>query len=112
MYAERDEAILKHLRVEDLPEGCEVIADYLTIDIDEIKAMSFYKGDGLDLLRYVVKCFSGLQFRIPRLTTLKLTMQDYIASRMRDEPKPSIKRLSKETGLDEKTVREYLKRAE
>jgi hypothetical protein len=104
----RDE-ILKHLTIEDVPESCELLVEYLNIDAEVLQREAFYMGDNLDVFRYLIKHLEGISFRIPRLKALPSVQLRYITKRILKRPAISVQRLSFETGLDEKTIREYLR---
>ena len=110
MPKDKENEILRRLKPEDVPEGCEVLLEYLTsLDLEAIKNEAYFVGDGLDLFRYLVKHLGGLPFRLPRVKSLQGAHIRYLKDRISTEPAVSVRRLVFETKLDEKTVREYLR---
>ena len=105
----KKDGILKFLTEDDIPESCAVLIDYLDINVEWLQGEPFYVGDGMDLFRYLVKHLEGLQFRIPRLRTMQKAHRRYLEARRINEPEVSLPRLALDTGLDEKTIREYLR---
>jgi hypothetical protein len=108
----KEDDILKHLTAKDVPEGCEILFEYLSnLDLEALKKEKFYVGDGLDLFRYVVKHLGGLPLRIPRIEKLKYAYISYFKDRMDSEPGLNVRRLMHDTKLDDKTIRKYLSEA-
>lgn len=103
------DGILRHLTAEDIPEACAVLTDYLDIDTETLKREKFYVGDGLDMFRYLLKHLDGLEFKIPRLRTMQEVHKRYINERTSCDKNLSVPRLSLDTGLDERTIRAYLR---
>lgn len=92
----KDKDILNLLKEEDLPESFAIVAEFL----------------GIDTAREMILHLDGLEFRVPRLRTLKSLNLRYLAKRKDEEPQLHPKYLAHELGLDAKTVRQYLKEIE
>lgn len=113
MRAKSEDEILKRLTNEDLPDGCGVLLDYLGGDLDcltaEIKNSPFYVGDGLDLMRYIIKHMGGITVNVPNVYRMRDVWKRYVLERASQST--NLKRLSCEIGVDERTLRKYLQRA-
>lgn len=109
MQSNKEDKILMFLTEEDITEGCAVLSEYLNITTEDLAKEKYYKADGLDLTRYLIKHLGGLSFRLPKVSKLRGPYIKYIKARLEEEPRLNIKRLVVETKLDEKTIREYLR---
>ncbi len=102
--------ILKCLKRDDLPESMGLFIDLFDQDsIDEIKNEKFYSGDGLDVVRYAIKNLGGLSVAFPQVKSIKSATLRFIENQVRANPEVHIHKLSKDTELNERTVKEYLK---
>jgi len=102
--------ILKCLREEDLPESMDLIID-LSKQLTEtpIENEAFFIGDGLDLIRWLLKYHDGINILPPMLKRNKSLILRYLQKRLKTMPEISSSRLSRETGICGKVIREYLK---
>lgn len=101
--------ILRYLQKEDIPESCELLVEYLNIDADSLRDEAFFVGDGLDVFRFLLKNLEGITFRIPRIKSMQGLLLKFLTNRLFKDPSLSTQRLSHETGLDEKTIRQYIR---
>jgi len=115
MRVSREDEVLKRLTIDDIPESCAFLADYLYGDFgelsEEIKRAPYYRGDGLDLMRYLIKHLGGMTCSLPKLNRMRSVCSKYIQDRLAEEPDVTVKRLSLEMNICEKVVREYLRNA-
>ena len=104
--------ILKHLTIDDLPESMGLFIDlFEQKNVDEIVRERYYKNDGLDLIRYLIKHCDGVTINPPAVRTMKSLIIKYIKSKLKENPDIHINRLSYDTGLSEKTIKEYIRDA-
>lgn len=104
------DGILKCLQKEDLPESMGLFVDlFEQCSIDEIQKEKFYVGDGLDVVRYAIKFLGGLSVVFPQVKSIKQTTMRFIDRQLRDCPDVHVHKLSKDTELNERTVKEYMK---
>lgn len=106
----RLDELLKCLREEDLPEGMDIFVEYFKdFKFQDIESEQFYCGDGFDFFRYLIKYFDGIAIKSPKLKSMKSLYLRYIQQRKEERPEITQNRLAMETGLDERTIRSYLK---
>lgn len=104
------DGILKLLRKEDLPESMDLFIDIFSgLDIKLEEHEKYFNNDGLDLMRYLIKNLDGISISPPQVKFIKPLMLRYIENRLKEKPGMPLNRLCHETGLCEKSVREYLK---
>lgn len=102
--------ILSELSRDDLPEAYDIFLDYLSdLNIESLKKEEFYRGDGLDIFRFLLKYLEGQTLKISRVKSMRTLITRYLRTRRINEPDVPINRLAAEAGLDERTVRDYLK---
>ncbi|NLT52086.1 MAG: hypothetical protein GXX85_14365 [Ignavibacteria bacterium] len=106
----KTDAILKCLKENDLPESLGLFVDIMKeANVESLQQEGFYCGDGLDVIRLMIKYFDGMNFTVPQIKLIKPLIVRYLSKRMKLEPDIQIKRLCHETGMSERTIKEYLK---
>lgn len=104
------DGILKCLKRDDLPESMGLFVDLFDQpSIEAIEKEKFFMGDGLDIIRYAIKYYGGLSVSFPQVKSLKSTTIRFLKQKIKDSADVNIHKLSKETELNERTMKEYLK---
>jgi len=106
----RTDEILKHLSREHLSDSLGLFIDVFSeLDMEDIKKKNYYKNDGFDIIRYIIESFDGINFKVPSVKNMRNLIEKYLEERKLEVPGISVVRLAHETGLSEKTIKEYLK---
>lgn len=106
----KTDAILKCLNENDLPESLGLFIDIMKeANLETLQQERFYCGDGLDVIRLMIKYFDGMNFTVPQIKLIKPLIIRYLTKRLKMDPDIHIKRLCYETGLSERTIKEYMR---